>query len=438
MTDRPDGDTTRATTAKAGKGRQKAQPVVDLPAEAVTEITPVEVQAESVAPVVPEPDTALSEPRPEPLPMPPRVEEPSLPPPPVPEPAPVAEQRPSRLMPVLAGLVAGLVGGVAASQLLPAVRGAQPATDPALVGRVAQLEQQARAVRPGEPIPPAVTQKLQQLDGLLAELPKREAALKAEIAALRQALESRPAPVAAQPAGPSPAIEALSARIGTVEQGVRALPQGVSQLSARVDALQPRLETVTRDIQSLSSRIGGLGARDALSGANARLAAVTLADEAFARSKPLAPALDLLKGLLPDTAPLATLQAFAEKGPDTPVALAAALKAAIPKSATAEEGKPASWTERMRQSAMAFVDVRKTGDVTGADDPSALRRAEQAVLRGDLAAALAATARLSPAVAPAFAEWRAGIERQIKARETLVQLRQDAMAFLAQTAQAAK
>lgn len=435
MTDRPDGETTSGTTAKAGKGRQKAQPVVDLPAEAVTEITSAEVKADPMPPAGP--DSTLSDPPIQPLSSSPGPDEP-LQRPPVPESPPVAQPRPSRLMPVLAGLVAGLVGGMAASQLLPALRGSQPATDPALAGRVTQLEQQARAVRPVEAVPPAVTQKLQQLDALLVELPKREAALKAEIAALRQALESRPAAIAAPPSGPSPALEALTARLGTVEQGVRTLPQGVNQLSARVDALQPRLDTVTRDLQSLSSRISGLGARDALSGANARLAAVTLAEDAFAKSRPLAPALELLKGLLPDAVPLAPLQPFAEKGPELPAALAAALKAAVPKAAPAEESKPASWGERMRQSALSFVDVRKTGDVSGVDDHSAIRRAEQAVLRGDLAGALAATARLSPAMAPALAEWRAVLERQIKGREALVQLRQEALTFLAQTAQAAK
>ncbi|MCZ8376616.1 MAG: hypothetical protein O9342_14665 [Beijerinckiaceae bacterium] len=435
MTDRPDGETTSGTTAKAGKGRQKAPPVLDLPAEAVNEVKPDAPSAEPAASADPSPAV-------DPLPS----ESPSGAEAPVTvssepasatssEPVQPSVAQPSRFIPVLAGLVAGLVGGAAASQFLPRL---QPATDAALVGRVAQLEQQARAVRPGEAVPTAVAQKIQQLDSLLVELPKREAALKAEIASLRQALESRPAVVPSQPTGPSPAIEALTDRLGTLEQGVRSLPQGVSQLSARVDALQPRLETVARDLQTLSGRIGGLGARDALSGANARLAAVTLAEEAFAGSRPLAPALDLLKGLLPDAAPLTALQPFAERGPEAPAALAAALKAAVPKPPAPEEGKPASWAERMRQSAMSFVDIRKTGNVTGVDDQSAIRRAEQAVLRGDLAGALAATARLSPAMAPALAEWRALLERQVKGRETLAQLRRESLTFLAQTVQAAK
>jgi hypothetical protein len=66
---------------------------------------------------------------------------------------------------------------------------------------------------------------------------------------------------------------------------------------------------------------------------------------------------------------------------------------------------------------MSFVEIRKSGDVSGADDDSALKRAEQALQRGDLAGALAATARLSPAMAPAFASWRGTVERQIKGRE---------------------
>jgi hypothetical protein len=430
MTDRPDGETTSGTTAKAGKGRQKAPPVLDLPADAVNEVKPEEPAPAPAPPSEPHPAADAASPEPQPVIEPPAAAPTEA------SPAPAAP--PSRIMPVLAGLVAGLVGGAAASQFLPALPGAQPATDAALAGRVAQLEQQARAVRPAEAVPPAIAQKIQQLDSLLVELPKREAALKAEIAALRQALDSRPAPVASPPSGPSPAVEALTERLGAIEQGVRTLPQGVSQLSARVDALQPRLETVARDLQGLSSRIGGLGARDALSGANARLAAVTLAEEAFAGSRPLAPALDLLKGLLPDTAPLAALQPFAERGADTPAALAAALKAALPKPPAPEEGQPVSWSERLRQSAMSFVDIRKTGNVTGVDDQSAIRRAEQAALRGDLAGALAATARLSPAMAPALAEWRAALERQLKAREALVQLRREALTFLAQTAQAVK
>lgn len=430
MTDRPNEENASGTPAKAGKSRQKAPPELDLPAEAVNEVRPYEPAAEPAA--ISDPNPAVDAP---PVESPTGVETPAAF---SPEPALPPVTQPSRLVPVLAGLIAGLVGGAAASQLLPSMLGSQPATDPALVGRVTQLEQQARAVRPAEAIPPAVAQRLQQLDALLVELPKREAALKSEIASLRQALESRPAAVVSQPTGPSPAIEALTDRLGTLEQGVRTLPLGVSQLSVRVDALQPRLEAVTRDLQGLASRIGSLGARDALSVANARLAAVTLAEEAFTGSRPLAPSLDLLKGLLPDSPLLAALQPFAERGPDAPAALVAALKAAVPKPPAAEEGKPVSWMERMRQSAMSFVDIRKTGNVTGIDDQSAIRRAEQALLRADLAGALAATARLSPAMAPALAEWRASLERKIKGREALTQLRREALTFLAQTVQAAK
>jgi hypothetical protein len=450
MTDKPDGETTSSAANKPGKGRQRPQPVVDLPPDAVKDITtpaepaaaaadqPVEAPiAEARPDPVPEAQATLSE-----APMPPQEAavaanqaepEPSSP---MPPPAPAAA-RPSLVLPVMAGLVAGLIGGVATSQLLPRFSGASPSTDPALVGRVAQLEQQARAVKPGEPVPPAVAQKLQQLDALMAELPKREAALKAEIASLRQALDSRPMPLASAPSVPPAEIDAMKTRIGTLEDGLKAVPQGVNQLGARIDTLQPRLETVARDLQGLSSRVGGLGARDSLSSANARLAAVTLAEDAFSKGRPLAPALDLLKGLVPDPARLAPLQPFAEAGPAAPADLVKAMKAAAPKEA-APAPSTLSFAERLKQSALSFVEIRKTGDISGADDQSALRRAEQAVMRGDLAGALTATAKLSPAAAPAYAGWRDSLERQIKARDALVALRQEAMEFLARTAQAAR
>lgn len=433
MTDTPGGESTKPDIGKGGKGRQRPQPVVDLPAEAVTEIVEAsppppagEAPASDPASVVEQtPPHSRSEPAVEPQEAAPPAD--PLPPPPVlPPPA-----TPSRAVPALVGLVAGLVGGVAASQLAPALLGSAPTTDPALVGRVAQLEQQARAVRPPDPAG-------QKLESLMVELPKREAALKAEIAALKQALESRPMPLASTPSVPPAEVEAMKTRIGAIEDGLKAVPQGVNQLGSRVDALQPRVESVARDLQGLATRLGSLGARDALSAANARLAAVTLAEEAFARNRPLGPALELLKGVLPDAAVLGSLQPYAEKPPETPADLVAALKAAAPKPAASASSGTGSWSDRLRQTAMSFVEIRKTGDVSGADDQSALRRAELAVQRADLPAALVATAKLSPALAPAYADWRTLLERQVKAREALVQLRQDAMTALARTAQAAK
>lgn len=421
MSDTPDGEANKPETGKPGKGRPRPQPVVDLPAEAVTDISP---PAEPPAEMPPE--TAKAAP-------PESADEPVVPPMPAAEPplSPPQPAAPSRLVPALVGLVAGLAGGVAAAQLGPVLFGAAPTTDPALVGRVAQLEQQARAVRPTDAVGP-------RLDSLLAELPKREAALKAEIASLRQALESRPAALASQMPvpNPGPELEALKTRLGTLEDGLKAVPQGVGQIGARVDGLQPRVETIARDLQGLASRVNGLGARDSLAAANARLAAVTLAEDAFSQNRPLGPALDLLKGVLPDAAALAPLQPFAEAGAETPAALLAALKAAAPKPVAAETSL--TWQERLRQSAAAFIEIRKTGDVSGVDDQSAVKRAELALQRGDVSAALAATARLSPAAAPAYAAWRGLLERQVKAREALVQLRQEAMTFLARTAQAAK
>jgi hypothetical protein len=141
---------------------------------------------------------------------------------------------------------------------------------------------------------------------------------------------------------------------------------------------------------------------------------------------------------MPDAASHSALEPFTDKGPESPAELVAALRAATPKAAPTGAASEGSWMERVRQSAMSFVEIRKSGDVSGADDDSALKRAEQALQRGDLAGALAATARLSPAMAPAFASWRGTVERQIKGREALARLRTEALAHLAQTAQAAK
>ncbi len=117
---------------QAGQRTPTAAAVVDLPPDAVKDITtpaepaaaaadqPVEAPiAEARPDPVPEAQATLSE-----APMPPQgaavaanqaEPEPSSP---MPPPAPAAA-RPSLVLPVMAGLVAGLIGGVATSQLLP-------------------------------------------------------------------------------------------------------------------------------------------------------------------------------------------------------------------------------------------------------------------------------------------------------------------------------
>lgn len=432
----------RDDTSKPSRGKGKAAAIVDVTTTdmAVTpEITNAQSTVAETAPsadVVPAVTEAVAEGPAEPVAEVAPVEVPAVEPAPL-QPAPaVTPAPPSKLVPALIGLVAGAIGGIAAYQIMEFSRPKNLPGDGPLVSRLVALEQRVATTKPGESgtIPPALVERLEKVEGLLAnsgkgndllreELGKLGAALKAEVGERKKVLEGL--------SQPAQALGLMSREAGADLEGLK------SRLGS-VEGLQPKLDSVTKDVQALAGQLSTLAGRDALGAANARLAAVTLLDEAVAKGRPLASGLDLLKGLGAEAGSLAALAPFATSGlPDAKKLLEEFKSLALPPVAPAPANNQ-SLVDRVKQGALSLVEVRKTGEAVGSTNDAVLVRAGQALQRGEIAAAVAEVARLSGDAAGRYAPWRAKVETRTKALEALGALKNDALAALAKAAQPVK
>lgn len=424
-----------AETTKPARGKdKKTAPAIDLAPGDVKEVVE-EKQAEPAREPEATPETAAASDQ----------EVSSEPSPASPPPASAST---SKLVPGLIGLVAGLIGGFGAYQfgdtLLPRKA---PSADSGFATRLGALEQ--RLTSPAGAPSAALVARLEKAEALLSEAGKREEMLRGEIGKLGQALSTEAAErkkaieaataragqalglASTQPA-PAAEIEGLKSRLGSVEDAAKALPEAVTSLGKEIKAVAPRVETVSKEVTTLSGRMAQLAAQEKLGAAQARLAAATLLEEAFGANRPLGEPVRLLKNLGIADADLAAFAPYLETPAPDAARLLADLRAIKPKVEPVE-GSP-SFFDRLKAGATSLVEIRKTGTVTGTDDASHIQRAELALQRGDVGTAAALIVRLSPANAPAYAEWRARAEQRAKAAEAIIGQKKAALANLAAAA----
>lgn len=416
MAHKPEND---GESAKSLRNKAKSTPAIDLPASEIAEVKPEAAAAEEASPA-PEPaaepvvETAAS------------PETPAASPPP---------PTPSKLVPGLIGLVAGAIGGFAAYHIGEFSRPKAPAAESALVTRLSALEQRIPTAKLGDSAAPqALIERLEKAEALLADAGKREATLRTDLGKMGQAL-------ATESAERKKAVETLAktapaAPVGLVGNAGGAEIDGLKSRIGTVEALQPKLDTVEKSVQDLTGRIAGLSTRDALGAANARLAAVTLLEDGFSRSRPLGSTLDLLKNLGADAAALGAFAPFAASGAPDARKLLEELRALAPPPRANAAPANQSLVDKLKQGALSLVEVRRAGDITGTDDAAHLARMEQALQRGDVTAAAGLAGRLSAAAAPIYAAWRAKAEGRVRAGEALVALRGEAVSALAKAASA--
>lgn len=423
MSEKPEAETTKPARGK----EKKAAPAIDLAPGDVKEIAD---------------ESAVG---PEPAPEPAATSTDSVTPEPEARPA---AQSGSKLVPGAIGLVAGLIGGLSAHQfgdmLLPR---AVPPADSGLVSRLGSLEQ--RIASSAGTAPAALIARLEKAESLLADTGKREDLLRGEIGKLGQALAAEVAErkkaveAAASRAGqavglvgpqaaPSPEIEGLKSRLGSVEDAAKALPEAVSSLGNQLKAVTPRVESVSKEVATLSGRMAQLAAQEKLGAAQARLAAATLLEEAFGANRPLGEPVRLLKNLGLAEGDLSAFTPYLESPAPDAARLLADLRALRPKAAPADG--QTSLLDRLKAGAASLIEVRKTGTVTGTDDSAHIQRAERALQSGDIGTAAALIVRLTAANAPLYADWRARAEQRTKAAEAVATQKKAALANLAAAA----
>lgn len=265
----------------------------------------------------------------------------------------------------------------------------QAAPDP----RIEELDGQIAALRseiaelgsaPGSAPPPLdeINTRLAELEGRLASLGQGTGAASDEaVAALEQRLAT---------------LEGLKQQIAGIDQATRTVGENVAALGARVEQLEGRLADFSQQLEEQAAQPQMAAA----------VAAAAL-KSAIDRGGPFAAELETYAAVAPETPELAELRAFAEIGVPTRAQLAAQVPdAAAAMAAAARPIDPnAGIFDRLISSAGALVDVRPVGPVRGNAPGAIVARLEQAVLDGDLAAALAEYEKLPQAAKDAGAEF---------------------------------
>jgi hypothetical protein len=399
MADKPeqgDGNASDGVGSAKAPRKPRSAPTIDLPASAVSEMKDVAPEA---APNAPSAEAATGETT-------------ISGEPPGESPAPRAERRgASPVLAALIGLIAGAAGGFGAYQA-GSLWQPKPASPPdaALVQRLDTLEK-ALAARPAAPA--SNGEAIAAAEKALREAQTRETALRAEISRLAAAVsaesEERKKALAALAAQP-PGAPVAPADAGEIE----ALRKALAGLATRLDSGESQIGPLRKEIEAVSARFATLAGREAMGLANARLAASALLEDAAARGRPLAPSIELIKGLGVEPARIAALAPFAESGLPGADRLLAEFRAIKPAAAPPGAKPEAGLLERLRAGATSLVEVRRAGEITGTDDAATIARAEDALKRGDLDAALALVGRLGAARAADYASWRARAETAAK------------------------
>jgi hypothetical protein len=223
-------------------------------------------------------------------------------------------------------------------------------------------------------------------------------------------------------------IDALEARVAMLEgQSQGAAPD----IAARLTAIEAQIARAgDRETQGeLLARMARLESQN--SGETLRRAASVLALATLARatrdSSPFRPELDALSGTEANDPVIATLQPIADTGAPTTAMLAARFADTARATLDAERKVQASSLfARLWASIAGLVSIRPVGSAEGNTTADRLARAEAALGRGDLAAAVRETEALSGPAAGAIAPWlkdaraRLTIERAVAQMESRI------------------
>lgn len=260
-------------------------------------------------------------------------------------------------------------------------------------------------------------------------------------------------PAANAPAASPEALQQLEGRVAGMEEKVAALTalnDQVSSLGGQVSTLNGQVSGLSGQVSGLGGQIGALAALpakvDALTAerrdnaaAAAGLSALAALRAALAEGTPYEPELAAARKLLGDkAAPLSGLEASAATGLPTGPALAERLKAAF---AAAPEGTAdtssaaapadAGIVDKLLASASSLVTVRRTGDGAAQDAGPAVAAADAALMRGDVAEALTALGGLPDAEKQKLAAVIGAMEARQQALTTVAQLNRQLIADIA-------
>jgi len=361
----------------------------------------------------------------------------------------------------LAGLVGGLVG-VAALALawshLDLGQDTAPAPDiAALEQRLAKLESSPAPSADAEALS-AFKAEVSSLQASVLELSPKLAGLADRVAQLEISLKTLAD--TASDGGSVATAAAIAQQIAEAEQRLdakiaAALADGkgatasdlehmqteIAELKAKLGALaeaelgagdsadvQPALAALTERLGKLEATLPEIVSAIDKESAGAKSATVAIAfanlRAAISDGRPYAAELDTISTLTPSVGDLGVLQAHAETGiptlPELARSFAAASDAAlaVPAPAAGE-----SLVDNLMASAQSLVKIRRIDEAPAGEGPAAtLARAQAALDRGDLDAAVKDVDTLNSAARDAFSVWLGEARARLGADETLARL----------------
>lgn len=346
--------------------------------------------------------------------------------------------QPAPRSPVGALMGAGLLGGLVGAGLVYGIQlwqGAEEPQDP----RVAQLSQQVAAL--SQQRPPAID--AQALENRLRALETARGALDQRLQGLQAAAEraaSRAEEAANRPL-PSPppqnnaALTDLANRLTALENQGRANAQSASAAASAAQGLDRRVAEQEQRLAALSRQVAeeGRGAESAAQAGVKVVLAGRLGD-ALRTGAPYAEILEGLRRTGADGARLSALEPFARQGAPTGAMLEQGFRpvAAAILRETRDTGS-GDWSDRLRRMFDRVVTVRAVNDDGSGSVQSLVARIEQALGRGDVAAAAAAWDALPEPARRLSEEWGRQVKARTQADEAAQALLADALTALNRT-----
>ncbi len=205
-------------------------------------------------------------------------------------------------------------------------------------------------------------------------------------------------------------VEAVDKRAATVEAALQSVRSDLDKLAQRpappdIGPVNSRIDRLERSLSEVASRPSEPAAgpvitappRAAAAPETARLAVSMLVRDAVSRGTPYGNEIAALETAGADPQALARLKSFAQTGAPTPAKLAADFAPLGEKLARSPQPSSDGVMDRISATLSRVVKVRPVGNAQGEDAPAIAARAEAALRRGDLAAALDALQRLPEA-----------------------------------------
>lgn len=270
----------------------------------------------------------------------------------------------------------------------------------------------------------------------LLAVPAAPAAPDAEIEALKAQISALPAPDAGltdRLAAFEATLSELTTRVAAVES--RPAGAGDPALAAEVKALQDRVAAIgtgTAQPEAITAAVEAAETR--LKEAEAKAADLAAQADATAVATRKAAAVDRIAAALDTGAPYAAVAADIELPPAladhaaTGLPSIAALREAFPAAARAalEEALRAnmgeSWTDRVSSFLRSQTGLRSLTPREGDDPDAVLSRAEAALGRGDVSAAIAELDALPEAAKPPMEDWIAQARLRTEGEAALAEL----------------